>query len=136
MSLLSARITFTRHLGRLLVYAAESGFDVIIDEVKRSPIQAQWNSEHCKVFIGGKRCEEHVLDHPEDHAFRAIGIKSSIHLNALAADLLIMRDGQIVNDEAPYQLLGEWWEDQFPEAAWGGRFNDMGHFSHGWNGRK
>ena len=138
--LLAARILFTKHLARLLLYATDLlGFAVIIDEVKRSKEAAKWNATHCKVRTARGRCEQTPSAHRENrlgHTFRKIGIATSLHINALAVDLLIIVDGKISNDPELYRILGEWWEKQFPAAAWGGRFNDMGHFSHGFNGRK
>lgn len=138
MTLLQARLVFTKNLWRLGTYATDIlGLDVIINETMRSREAAKWNSEHCKVWRDGKRCEKTRPEHVDiEHAFRPIGIANSVHCNGLAVDILIMKDGQISNDPEYYTLLGEWWEKQFPAAAWGGRFNDMGHFSHAWRGRK
>ena len=138
-ALLAARILFTRHWGRLLVHASELGLDVIQGECLRGEYQAKWNASHCKVHSNGKRCEQIRLAHDRGalgHSFAPIGIGTSLHVSGLAGDLLVMRDGKIVEDLEPYRLLGEWWEAQFEAAAWGGRFRDPGHFSHAFGGRK
>jgi len=138
-ALLEARILFTLWVGRLIVRASEvHGFQLIQGECLRGKQQVEWNASHCAAIVGGKRCEGVKSTHAAGgaHRFVPIGSGNSLHPDGLAVDLLIIKDGKILNDEASYRLLGEWWEKQFPGAAWGGHFRDPGHFSHGFGGRK
>lgn len=137
-TLLQARLVFSRSLASLLTFAVGRGYAFVIDEVRRSRLQAEWNAQHCRVFAGGKRCEQLDISHDAPHEFKPIGARQSVHLQALAADLLIMHEGAIVNDPEPYRVLGEHWKGLDPELRWGGDFKgfaDLGHFSHGWSGR-
>lgn len=151
MSLLHARETFTFHFADLLVFgrslckqlSVEEGctYTLILDETKRSREAAKWNSEHCRVVENGERCERPMGTHiaASDHDFKPIGIAKSVHCNALAGDLLVMRNGRIENDERIYKALGQFWKAQNEHFRWGGDFagfKDLGHFSHRWNGRE
>ncbi len=152
MTLLEAREAFTDGLSGLLSYGhflCESYSDrdgckytLILDETKRSKQAARWNAEHCRVTEDGHRCERTRNEHAPDlieHDFKPIGIADSTHTAGLAGDILILRDGEVVNDGAIYRDLGQWWKRQNPEFRWGGDFAgflDLGHFSHEWNGRK
>ena len=138
-SLLEARFVFSRSVGLLLPEVNAIGYDWILDEAKRSPDQARWNSTHCRVIVNGKRCEQLDISHDAPHAFKPIGSRNSVHCQGLAIDLLLFEGGQILNDPAPYRTLGELWKGYDPELRWGGDFQgfaDLGHFSHEWKGRK
>lgn len=140
MKLIEARIAFTECLGELLDYATkERGFDLIIDETKRTQQSATWNATHCRVMVNGKRCERLKPDPVHaDHAFKAIGIARSVHISGLAADLYIIEDDQICNDRAEYAVLGDFWKGLHELSRWGGDFKgfaDLGHFSFEWEGR-
>lgn len=137
-TLLQARIVFSRALGLLLAEINSRGDDFILDEGKRSPLQAQWNATHCAVRVDGKRCEQLDFSHSNLHPFRPIGIRESVHLQALAQDLLLIEGGKIVDDKAAYEVYGAFWKNLDPELRWGGDFKavDSGHFSHEWQGRK
>ncbi len=140
MTLLEARIAFTECLGELLEYACkERGYELIIDEVKRSQMAATWNATHCRVEVAGKRCEKLKNDPVhEHHAFKPIGIAKSVHIQSLAADAYIIVDGAISNDRDEYAVLGEYWKGLHELARWGGDFKgfpDLGHFSFTWDGR-
>lgn len=152
MSLLNARETFTHAFGDLLVFGGalclqlsieeECTYTLILDETKRSAEAAKWNAEHCREIEDGQRCEQIELFHQGGrigHEFKPIGILKSVHRNALAGDLLVMRNGRIENDERIYKALGQFWKAQNDQLRWGGDFagfKDLGHFSHRWNGRE
>lgn len=137
-SLLEARFVFSRSVGLLLPEVNAIGYDWIIDEVKRSPMQARWNATHCRVVVDGKRCEQLDTSHNASHDFKPIGIRNSVHCQALAVDILLIENGKVVNDRAPYEKLGRFWTTIDPALRWGGDFKgfaDLGHFSHEWDGR-
>jgi hypothetical protein len=106
-----ARLLFPTLLGRLLTFAADNGIPVQLGECYRTPQQAAWNAAHGK------------------------GIATSLHTERLAVDLLCFRKHSgkwtwlQVGNEPEYRALGEHWESLHPDCAWGGRFNDAGHFS-------
>lgn len=140
MTLLETRIEFTKCLGDLIRFAGEHrGYDLIIDETKRSQVTATWNATHCRVVVGGKRCEKLKTDTVHrSHEFKSIGIAKSVHIQGLAADLYIIVDDEISNDRDEYAVLGEFWKGLHSEARWGGDFKgfpDLGHFSFTWDGR-
>lgn len=139
MTLLEARVAFTRCIGDLLAFAKASDYDVMIDETKRHPMIAQWNATHCRVRMGDKRCERTPDEHPPTgHSFKPIGIAKSVHIQGLAADIYIIKNGAIDNDPRGYSVLGHYWESLHELARWGGRFEgfaDNGHFSFTWEGR-
>ena len=138
MTLLEARFDFTRCVGRLLALADSQGFSTVLDEAKRGPIQARWNADHCRVLVGGKRCEKAATDEihlHNGHAFKAIGISDSCHGYGLAVDLLLFSGGAISNDRLHYAVLGNYWKTLHPLARWGGDFKgfpDLGHYSFEW----
>ena len=65
------------------------------------------------------------------------GALNSCHKMRLAIDLnLFDQSGKYLTTTADHQALGEWWEKQHPETAWGGRFNDANHYSISHEGSK
>ena len=139
MTLQAARIEFTKCLGRLLAFGEANGFALMIDETKRAQAAADWNANHCRIFVQGKRCERPMAIHGAlDHAFKPIGSAKSVHLNGLAADIYIIEDGRISNDKGKYAILAGHWKALHGLARWGGDFEgfpDLGHFSFTWEGR-
>lgn len=138
MTLLEARIEFTRCLGKLLTEF--SHLDLLVAETLRDSRTAQWNATHCRVVVGGKRCEQLLDAHPRGvgHSFRPIGIAKSTHTLGLAVDLYVIREGEIDNAKGSYSPLGNRWKELHSLARWGGDFQgfpDLGHFSFTWEGR-
>jgi hypothetical protein len=69
------------------------------------------------------------------------GIIKSLHLERMAIDINLFRNGHYLSDTQDYRLLGEWWENQYVvgvRPCWGGRFHarDGNHFSFEHEGRK
>lgn len=138
-TLLQARVVFSRAVGLLLAEINSKGQDFLLDQGKRTVSEAKWNATHCRVVVNGKRCEQPMDKHVAIHDFKPIGIEQSVHVDGLAQDLLLVKDGAIVNDPAAYAPLGAFWTSLDPALAWGGNFKgfpDLGHFSHEWQGRK
>lgn len=113
------QIVFTKYLAHLLIKFYEDG--ICLGEAWRS-------EETCALY-----------------AKEGKGIKNSAHLNRLAIDLLLKKDGQISTDKNDYLPLGIYWKKLpiiFPasisiETVWGGDFqtlNDPFHFSIEHNG--
>ena len=101
------QLKFSRMLAELIVYAYQEGYGIIIGEVQRSKQQAELN------------------------AARGVGIKNSLHLISLAADIeLISSTGEWLNSFEDMEFLGKKWEEM--GGNWGGRFKgrrDCPHFS-------
>lgn len=60
----------------------------------------------------------------------------SAHKKRLAIDLNLFRNGEFLESTDAHKDLGEWWEQQHPQARWGGRFRDGNHYSFEWDGVK
>ncbi len=105
MTLREQRCLFTQLLAKLIQQAAALGYECSLEEVKRSAAQAAANA------ASGK------------------GIKNSLHLQGLAADLNLYKDGIYLPNTEAHAKLGEWWEKQHPLNRWGGRFGDGNHYS-------
>lgn len=149
MKLARKRQVFTQRLAELVVWARRQGYEVALDEVRRGKAQANWNASHCKVRKNGKRCEQrrgapiHQPHFERWHRFRPIGIRSSLHLNGLASDLLLFQHGAYLTQTEAYESLGGQWEgfsgiydEEELRFVWGGRFRDGGHFSIAHRGRR
>ena len=72
------------------------------------------------------------------NATSGAGIKNSLHLQGLAADILIYKYGAYLQNSAEYKFAGEYWKTLDSENAWGGEFSkpDGNHFSHAYGGLK
>lgn len=108
MTLGQKRREFTRHLGLLIGWLYANGYEAQIEEAKRSQAQADAN------------------------AASGAGIKNSLHIIGLAADLSIFKDGVFLQTTEDYRPAGEYWKSLHPENAWGGDFTsrpDADHFS-------
>lgn len=99
---------FASLVPRLIDQAIALGYEVTLGECYRTPEQARWNAEH------------------------NLGIQNSLHIDRLAIDLNLFRDGVFLTKTEDYLPLGQWWEGQHSLCAWGGRFlsrPDGDHFS-------
>lgn len=103
---------FARALARLLDQAHKLGFEVTLGEAWRSTATARVMAEQGR------------------------GIANSLHVDRLAIDLNLFRDGVYLTDGAAHRELGEWWEGQHELFRWGGRFRDGNHYSIEHNGRR
>lgn len=98
---------FAQSAARLIQKAAELGYGVTFGEAYRTPEQAALN------------------------AAKGSGIANSLHIERLAIDLNIFRDGVWLTDGSQYIDLGNWWLAQGPAYRWGQLFThkDGNHFS-------
>ena len=101
---------FAKHLGQLLVYAFESGFDITLGEAMVDVVQCP----HCK-----KKVSKHC--------------KGSFHHKRLAIDLNLFKHGVYLRDTEDHRPIGTYWEELSPMCTWGGNFPspDGGHYSYG-----
>jgi len=102
---------FTRLVGLLIEYAYAHGFELSFGEAWRTPEQAALNAK------AGK------------------GIANSLHIDRLAVDFNLFRNGKWLNSSEDHKPLGEYWESLAPDCVWGGRFGDGNHYSIRHNGR-
>lgn len=108
------RCRFT-HAAALLVHEAERlGYKCAFDQVKRTQAEANAN------------------------AASGAGISTSLHLDGLAVDLLLYKDGRYITDSEGHAQLGAWWKSIAADHAWGGDFakRDFNHYSISHMGRK
>jgi len=145
MRLVDKQRLFLGDLAALIQFAQDDlGYFVKGGETLRGKQQAEWNATHCRVWIGGTRCERVSADHgkgwADKHEFKPIGTLNSNHVIGLAADLYIMEDNgtKISQDVNKYAKLGAFWKSIRPSNRWGGDFTgfrDLGHFSREHGGR-
>jgi nitrous oxidase accessory protein NosD len=93
---------FTALLGEFLVWLTrvQPGITARIREVQRKPEVAHQN------------------------ALSGVGISNSLHIDSLAADVAIFRDGVYLSDSEDYRFAGEYWKSLHPLCRWGGDFKD------------
>jgi hypothetical protein len=103
---------FTEFLARLIAWSYARGYRIRIGEVYRPPETA------AAMAASGK------------------GIKNSLHILKLAADLHLFKDGVFLVDSEAHRPLGEFWKSLHTEARWGGDFarRDGNHYSITHNG--
>ena len=102
---------FTRLIGLLIEYAYAQGFELTFGEAWRTPEQAALNAKTGK------------------------GIANSLHIDRLAVDFNLFRNGKWLSASEDHKPLGEYWESLAPDCVWGGRFGDGNHYSIRHNGR-
>lgn len=112
MNLREARCLFTGMLPGLIKQAGYLGFECAAGEIQRDARVAVLNAR------AGK------------------GIRNSLHLDGLAIDLHLYREGKYLANTEDHRALGEYWETLHPLCRWGGRFGDGNHYSLEWQGRK
>ena len=103
---------FTRMIALLIMHAYENGYELTFAEAYRTPEQAALNAK------AGK------------------GISTSLHLDRLAVDFNLFKDGVYLTATDDHRPLGEFWESI--GGSWGGRFSrpDGNHYSLEHGGRK
>lgn len=115
MKLSEKRILFSQLISKLVLWAAENGYDLAYDQVKRSQAEATANA------ASGK------------------GISNSLHLVGLAADLNLYINGVYQETTEAHKIIGEKWKSMHSLARWGGDFKsrpDGNHYSLEHNGVK
>ena len=99
---------FARQFGHLLTHAYILGYQVRIGEVQRTQAQANENAR------------------------TGVGISNSLHLDKLAGDINLFKDGKYLTDPEEYRALGEFWCSMHELNRWGGNWktrSDPFHFS-------
>lgn len=98
---------FALAAARLIQKAHELGYQMTIGEVERTQAQAAQN------------------------AAAGLGISRSLHIERLAVDLNLFRDGRYIVDGEGHTELGAWWKSLDKDHRWGGDFKkkDFNHYS-------
>ncbi len=114
MKLSEKRILFSRLISRLVLWAADEGYDLAYDQVKRSEAEAKAN------------------------AAKGTGISNSLHLVGLAGDLNLYINGVYQPTTEAHKAIGAKWKSMHPLCRWGGDFSkpDGNHYSLEHNGVK
>lgn len=100
MKLREQQSLFCKHVGKLIAFAYEQGYELTFGDAYRSPEQAALNAKS------------------------GAGISNSLHTQRLAIDLLLFKDGVYLTDSAAYKPLGDFWKALDPVNRWGGDFRD------------
>jgi hypothetical protein len=101
MSLGQEQEQFAQHFALLLAQAWSLGYAVRLGEVQR-PIEMQ------QIYVNSGRSKT----------------MNSMHIKKCAADLVLLRDGQVCT-RAQIKPLGDWWEALDPKNRWGGNWRGL-----------
>lgn len=97
---------FSQSVARLIQYASALGYGITFGEAYRTPEQAALNAKS------------------------GAGISNSLHIDRLAIDLNLFRDGAYINDDTGHRELGAWWKTLGPRYKWGGDFSTRKDYNH------
>jgi hypothetical protein len=107
---------FAKDIARLIMWCDEQNYEISFGEGWRPPFVAEIYHKQGK------------------------GSLNSLHIDRLAHDLIIRKEGKEVGVE-DYKRVGTAWKQLSPNNAWGGDFKgktagDYQHFSRAYGGRK
>ena len=107
MTLHDQQAHFSQMFAQLVLHAFASGYEAVINEVARTPEQQQLYVQQGKSKT-----------------------LKSLHLQRLAGDLLLFKDGTYLTRKDDYAALGAYWKQLDPEHnGWGGDWGwDANHF--------
>ena len=109
------RSRFGRNLVLLLQYVELRGYEYTLGEIVRGAAQAAAN------------------------AASGAGIARSLHLDGLAADINLFKDGVYLEETSAHLIFGQFWKSLGADHRWGGDFKpkpDGNHYSLEHEGRK
>ena len=98
MSLSKQQAEFAADVARLILHINEAGYTCTFGEAWRPAVTAEY------------------------YAKAGIGTKDSLHLERLAIDLNLFRNGSWLSSTEAHRQFGEYWESLSPLNRWGGRF--------------
>lgn len=111
MSAVTEQAAFLLDMCKLVQHATTLGFTLTAGELFRTPEQQQ-------IYVKTGRSQT----------------MNSLHLQRMAVDFNIFKDGQLCYDRATLAPLGAYWESLHPLNSWGGngkKLVDTPHFSRG-----
>lgn len=132
---------FVRLENQWVQWVLAQGYELTHGESLRSDEQAEINGMG---YANRVRLANMIRPYPAFTALseailnngKAGGIKTSLHMEKLAADWNLFKDGAYIADTLGWREVGEHWETLHPLCRWGGRFGDGNHISLEHNGRK
>jgi hypothetical protein len=104
---------FSVNFAKLVLYASSLGYEVSIREVGRHQIIQKLYLGNEVIVTGWKRFQQLPTSHAE----------YSLHLDAIAGDLLLFKNGVWVQDLKSYLPLGQYWESLHEDNIWGGNWD-------------
>lgn len=119
LTIKQARILLTKNIPRLIGFIFESGYECAIDEVKRTHLQAWANSLPAGTTILAS-CPTIYGHINYSYTVGGSGISTSLHLNAMAIDIILYKDGGYITDSEFHRPFGVFWESLHPNFRWGG----------------
>lgn len=113
MTLREQQSDFVRLIGKLIEYAYAMGYELTFGEALRTPEQAAI------------------------HASSGRGISNSLHIDRLAIDFNLFKNGAYLDTSEAHRPLGIYWVSLDARCRWGGDFTrpDGNHYSMTWGGR-
>lgn len=111
MSAVTEQAAFLLDMCKLVQHATTLGFTLTAGELFRTPEQQQ-------IYVKTGRSQT----------------MNSLHLQRMAVDFNIFKDGRLCYDKAVLAPLGAYWESLHPLNSWGGngkKLVDTPHFSRG-----
>ena len=118
MSLQPNQNIFSVNFAKLVLYASSLGYEVSIREVGRHQIIQKLYLGNEVIVTGWKTFKQSPTSHAE----------YSYHLDAIAGDLLLFKDGKWVQGLKSYLPLGQYWESLNPNNVWGGNWDRDGNY--------
>lgn len=123
MSLRARQSEFVYNIAKLIFFAYQKGYELTFGEADRTKCQQYLYLEGYKI----------------DKIFGSLKLvktasKSktmfSKHLNRMAIDLNVFKDGEYLTKKEDIQFLGDFWEQLDERNEWGGNWNfvDTPHF--------
>lgn len=136
MRLRQAQSKFVLMVARLIQWAYDNGYELTFGEAWRTDEQAEI---HALGFEGRDDLIDLIRKQFPDLANKIAnntgnGSRTSLHMDRLAIDFNLFKNGKLLMSYDAYLPLGQYWESI--GGAWGGRFGDAPHFSLAFGGRK
>lgn len=116
MALSDKQKVFTFNIHRLIEFAFKNGFELTFGEVSRPQSQI-WLNYYGYDISNNNGVLSLIKRTPTSKTLQ------SRHYDRLAADFNIFKNGQLINDAAIIQPLGEFWITLNTENVWGGDWN-------------
>lgn len=139
------RRLFTQFVGKLITFAYSRGYELSLEECKRSDEQAEINA----LGTGGRDLLVRTLLTSKTPQFFGLlaekisnntgsGIRGTLHELGLAIDINLFKNRVYFADSSSYKFLGDYWKSLHSDCCWGGDFEapDGNHFSFTHEGKK
>lgn len=120
MTLGQTQRIFTRNIGCLIEYAYEMGYELSFGEAERTKSQVLLNYYGYEVMFN--KADGIYLEKRN----RTSKTLDSNHLERLAVDFNVFKDGVWISSFEETKFLGVYWVSLHPKNRWGGDFNKNG----------